>query len=91
MAKCACGINLSSRVGQKTGVCLSCRQTNGWTDCDVCGNTAMEPGTTSCLWCHPHGPKFNQPAPAQPAASKKDYGSQCPCGIHPSQCDYHAS
>lgn len=24
-----------------------------------------------------------------PITKSKDYGSECPCGIHPSQCSYH--
>jgi hypothetical protein len=81
-----------------TGYCFDCRK--NWGLCNVCNNNAIPPVQlfgNLCWFCSwtGHPPDllaldkelldlFDRIFP-----SKKDYGDECPCGLHPSQCDYH--
>src|SRR5271157_5576539 len=84
------------------GTCLECRK-NSHKSCPKCHNYTLPPGSSNqddCLFCsNPgseqyhtgwlarNGKQLTTADSIKPA--KKNYGNECPCGLHPSQCDYH--
>jgi hypothetical protein len=87
-----CGVGDWFHSTEVIGICIECREKQGYNVHGVCGNYAEKPGVP-CIFCT----KAYGPTNASTDAGREDavipaktYKGACPCGIaHPATCEYH--